>query len=126
MQGEAGVSTREQIEAALRATDADLYRQIGARAYVLDGDVILKKSPGEPNRHEEHGRSVFASLRPDIERIVCREWGACEKLARYTDETELAMVIADTFVTFQLIAMPMVTFAVLATRIGIKRICKCA
>jgi hypothetical protein len=92
------VSTRERIEWALTLSEAELFQHIGAYSYVLDGDVVLKKAFGDRDRNEKHGRGVFEHLRPEIERIVCQEWGACKRLAQFPDETALAVAVADTLV----------------------------
>jgi len=115
---------RAELSAVLALSDADLFRQIGMRAYVYDGQVVIKKSFGDPD-DEQNGRRVFDSLLPRIRAVLCDQWRGCEKLAMYPDESALALVIADTYFTNKIAPLPVATLAVLTVRIGVKRICNC-
>jgi hypothetical protein len=118
---------RAQMEVALEATDAELFREIGKRAYLSRGELILRKKSGGPESVETSGRQVFAHLLPDITRVVCDQWGACEKLGEFTNEAAFGTAMAGALLAEKVAptAFPIATIAVLTMRIGIKKLCKC-
>ena len=118
---------RTQMEVALEATDAELFQEIGKRAHLFKDELVLEKTSGGLESDERRGRQVFAHLLPDITRVVCDQWGACEKLSKFTDEAAFGTAMAGALLAEKvtLTAFPIATIAVLTMRIGIKKLCKC-
>ncbi len=119
-----GDAAQSSVQDALRLDDAELFRDLGRRAYVFREQLILKKSFDDPD-DEENGRRVFEHLTPRLRRLICDEWGGCEKLARYSDESALAVAVCDTIIATKVVPLPAATLAVLVVRIGVKRLCNC-
>jgi hypothetical protein len=116
-----------QVQVALEATDGELFQEIGKRAYLFKGELILKKSSGGPEKDEKGGRQVFGHLLPEIRRVVCDLWGACEKLGKFPNETALGTAVAGALLANNVAptSVPIATLTVLTMRIGIKQLCNC-
>ena len=114
-----------RLEEALHKADAELFAELGRRAYVYEGQIIHKLSGGEDPEDEKNGRRVFNVYLAEIKTAVCEDWQACEKLDTYADETTLTAALYDFFVAAQLAILPPITIAVLTVRYGIKHLCNC-
>lgn len=113
----------QSLDEALVATDEELFSELGSRAYILDNQIVLKKSLGGNN--EDGGRRVFEYLLPRIRLALCDDWNACAKAKHYKDKAELVMVICDTLIAANIAPIPMATIAVLCVRMGINKLCNC-
>lgn len=112
------------VAKTLSASDAELFADLGSRAYISEGRLIHKRSVQDPN-DEENGKKIFAFILPELRRVICDDWQACRRMNKYPDELALVVAISDTIVTTKVIPLPAVTLAVLAVRIGVKRLCNC-
>jgi len=116
-----------QMEVALLATDAELFQEIGRWSYMYAGAVLPKQTSGGAARDEKGGREVFKHLLPHITRVVCDQWGACEKLSTFPDEATFGTAMAGALIADNVAPtpLPIAMIAVLTMRIGIKKLCKC-
>ncbi|NOT70618.1 MAG: hypothetical protein HOP09_04805 [Hyphomicrobium sp.] len=113
----------EQAARAVQLSDAELFTELGKRAYLQNDVLIMKRGAGSDD--ENGGRKVFEHLLPKLRKLICEDWKACEQADRYGDEVSLVVAISDTIITNKVAPLPAATLAVLVTRIGVKRFCAC-
>ncbi len=122
------------IEALLQKSVDDLYLELGEADLEAtnrrrpSSDIFEFKIGGIPPNPISHGRTVFNRVQSDLEKKVCDQWGACQKLKTeemYKDEATLVTAIADLITPIVVGNPPIFVISVLIVKIGIRKFCKC-
>jgi|SoiMethySBSTD1v2_1073268.scaffolds.fasta_scaffold81089_4 formate-dependent nitrite reductase membrane component NrfD len=94
---------------------------IGSGAIYLIVLIVRNRKRG---KEIATGRAKFESMLPIVKAQLCDEWGACEKVRKYEDPTQLAMVMGDVLAS-TITGVPVATVSALVVKMGIKRLCAC-